>query len=186
MATCSYDVLEDRRWPDAHLDVLEMALDVVRQMGVRGRGQYTFPVVLDLANQLRFMENVRLEMKRRAALDAENERDARLAMAAEEKWQRSMEKNLAAREEARVRCGRVRVCMCACMCACVRVCVCVCLDGMGWRQWWCGVVFVGVVAASRCVYAPFSACSASKRHRKLRNRRERTRNRPRLRSAVWL
>jgi len=162
VATCSYDVLEDRRWPDAHLDVLEMALDVVRQMGVRGRGQYTFPVVLDLANQLRFMENVRLEMKRRAALDAENERDARLAMAAEEKWQRSMEKNLAAREEARVRCGRVRVCMCACMCACVRVCVCVCLDGMGWRQWWCGVVFVGVVAAS-LVFTHLSLLAAHQR-----------------------
>jgi len=98
-----YDVLEYKRWPDDHLEVLEIALDIVREAGGKGRGGYTFIQIVDVSKKLAQMEDMREAMKRAARQAAERERTERVLMLAEERWQRSNERNMAAALVAKVR-----------------------------------------------------------------------------------
>ena len=95
-----YKILHQKRWPPEQLELLELALDIVRSTGKKGRGDYTFDVTIDVLTQIVHMQEEREAAIVQAKHDAEMERLSREQMAAEERWQRSMEANIRAKQEA--------------------------------------------------------------------------------------
>lgn len=157
-----YDVLEYKRWPDDHLEVLEIALDIVREAGGKGRGGYTFLQIVDVSKKLAQMEDMREAMKRAARQAAERERTERVLMLAEERWQRSNERNMAAALVAKVR--RTRGAL---------------LNA--WAVAWAA----GSPQMHACLPARVVLCRRCERRRKQLWQREKRRSRQPLRSGRW-